>query len=474
MQTIKTIVVVALLLTVCYGAYIAMNAPEVQVPEDLKQWAEKSGNDVIPDFSIPPITDNDLYSPGGNKSQPNSNVGLPTFPQVASDVPSSVPLATPSLPDSFGTPQFPPVAGSGGDLLAGSLGTNTPSSTSTSNPNFANPPTNDFAPQSGASLAGNSSSSAASLNPGLSGPAIPFNPSMPGESPKLDNAANELINAGSTFGSAQLLDTNPQKSTESLVSTSPNFNSIASSTDNKGEQKATPPTKPFPTARAEALQWASQGKLREALESLTQYYESPDLGYEDHKDLVDILDALSREVIYSDRHLLLPAHTVTALDSLQSLSAKLNLNPELLAAINKMGSATALVPNTQIKVLEGPFHAQVSLSRGELTLFLRKMYAGRFPISISQKNRPAVARYEVVDRRQDRTYYAAKVVIPAGDPSNPYGGFWLSLGGDISIHGSPEQVPTDLDGAGCISLSPLDAADVYRILTKGASVEIRQ
>ena len=189
---------------------------------------------------------------------------------------------------------------------------------------------------------------------------------------------------------------------------------------------------------------------------------------------MDLLDALTREVVYSDRPLILPAYTVSAQDTLQSVAEKHNINPELLAAINKMGNTTALVPNTKIKVLDGPFNAQVSLSRGELTVFLRKMYAGRFPVSISQKNRPPQARYEVVDRRTDRSYYAANTsIIPAGNPTNPYGGFWISLGSEYAIHGSPEQVPTDLIDAGCISLAPIDAADVYRILSKSSAVDIR-
>ena len=206
---------------------------------------------------------------------------------------------------------------------------------------------------------------------------------------------------------------------------------------------------------------------------MSQYYDHPELDYAEHTDLVDLLDALSREVIYSNRSLLGPPHTVTSQDTLKGLAEKHRVTPELLAAINGLGDSQALVPASHIKVLTGPFHATVNLSRGELTLFLRKMYAGRFPIAISKINQPSPGTYEIVDRRRDRTFYGADVVIPAGAPTNPYGGYWLSLGGNLSIHGSPEQVTSDLEGAGCISLAPLDAADAYRILGKGSSVEIR-
>ena len=231
---------------------------------------------------------------------------------------------------------------------------------------------------------------------------------------------------------------------------------------------------PFVLGRSKALELAESGELTRALEMLSQYYESPELSYAEHTDLIDILDALAREVIYSDRPLLRPKHTVSVQDTLAGLAEKHRINSEFIAAVNQMGQSQALLANTQIKLIDGPFRAQVSLSRGELTLFLRKLYAGRFPVSISQKNVPALGTYEVVDRRKDRTYYSANAVIPAEAPTNPYGGYWLSLGGNLSIHGSPQQVTGELEGAGCISLAPLDAADVYRILTKGSSVEIRQ
>ncbi len=489
MQTIKTLVVVALLLTVCYGAYVAMNAPDVEVPEDLKEWAEKTGNDVLPEFSIPPITSNDAFSSGA------ADLSQPAMPQFdLSQGSSAFPGSQNS--DQLSIPAFPSVPTSQPSIGA---------STGIAPPSIDLPSLNPGA----VPLAANDPSKG-----NAAGPAIPFTPSSPDlpSFPGANNAGANLAGAnasGATLGSNSL-PTADNSAVDSLIGAiPPSFNapatgagglsagspavatpdlnagpglltgtSVKSNPENmdsaSADAKANQLTKPFAVAKTEGLQLANSGKLREALELLSPYYESPDLGYDAHKDLVDLLDALTREVVYSDRHLILPAHTVSAQDTLQSLAEKHNINPELLAAINKMGNSTALIPNTKIKVLDGPFNAQVSLSRGELTVFLRKMYAGRFPVSISQKNRPPQARYEVVDRRTDRSYYAANTsIIPSGNPTNPYGGFWISLGSEYSIHGSPEQVPTDLIDAGCISLAPIDAADVYRILSKSSAVDIR-
>ena len=44
MQTIKTAVVVVLLLGVCYGAYVALNAPEPVLPPELEAWSGENGS----------------------------------------------------------------------------------------------------------------------------------------------------------------------------------------------------------------------------------------------------------------------------------------------------------------------------------------------------------------------------------------------------------------------------------------------
>lgn len=489
MQTIKTLVVVALLLTVCYGAYVAMNAPDVEVPEDLKEWAEKTGNDVLPEFSIPPITSNDAFSSGAaDLSQPavpqfglsqgspafpgsqnSDQLSIPAFPNVQASQPS-IGASTGIAPPSIDLPSLNP----GGAMPFASNDPSKGNSTGTAIPFTPSSP-GDLPSFPGTSLPGANASGATLGSNSLPTADNSAVDSLIGAVPPSFGAppvgAGGLAAGGLNSGNSGVPELNPGPGLLTGTSVKNNPESTDSAT---GDAKANQPTKPFAVAKTEGLQLANDGKLREALELLSPYYESPDLGYDAHKDLVDLLDALTREVVYSDRPLILPAYTVSAQDTLQSVAEKHNINPELLAAINKMGNSTALVPNTKIKVLDGPFNAQVSLSRGELTVFLRKMYAGRFPVSISQKNRPPQARYEVVDRRTDRSYYAANTsIIPAGNPTNPYGGFWISLGSEYAIHGSPEQVPTDLIDAGCISLAPIDAADVYRILSKSSAVDIR-
>ena len=182
---------------------------------------------------------------------------------------------------------------------------------------------------------------------------------------------------------------------------------------------------------------------------------------------------MAKEVIYSNRSLLEPAYFVKEVDTVESIANAHGLSPEFLAAINGLGSTRALVAGSTLKVLKGPFNAKVDLGRSEMTLYLGGLYAGRFPISTGNEPAPKAGMFEVVDRQTKRTYYGASSnVLKHSDPRNPYGGYWIDLGEGLCIHGSAEMFSEDLANAGCISLAPIDARDIYNILVNGSQVEI--
>ncbi len=443
-QTIKTAVVVVLLLAVCYGAFVALNAPEPDVPASISDWLtegehlEGLGRIDMGESSVS-IDPGQLMSDlqGSHAGSPNpppaaANIGLP----VMTGVPNN------SAPSGSSLPAFPAL----------------PNESST---NF----------------------NASTAMPGLSSEVDvesfpPLQATPPSTTPNVSLVGDQRpANSGRAMGSPgnlipEMLDTPEEaqlggQSQPAWPSESP---------ANDSQSSPTLPTVEFSTARAEALKLAQAGELRAALAMLTAYYDSPELGYDERTDLVDILDALCKEVIYSKRHLLGPAYVVNPQDTVASVAQAHHISPEFLNAINGLGDSKALVPGSKLKVVEGPFRAVVSLSRGELTLFLGDLYAARFPFSTGKEPAPRTGNFAVVDRRQDRTYYGAgggTVVVPGEDPRNPYGGYWLHLGEDLCIHGTPVMASSDLENAGCISLAPIDAKDVYNILVLDSQVEIR-
>jgi hypothetical protein len=226
---------------------------------------------------------------------------------------------------------------------------------------------------------------------------------------------------------------------------------------------------------AEVEQLIGANRFKSALAKLTPHYFNPDLSADQRSALISWLDPLAAKVIYSREHLLASAHTVRKGETLYDIAHQYNVEYRLLQNINsrEVSDPLILVPATELKVVPGPFHADINLASGELTLIVGDLYAGRFPFTLGDQP-PQSGEYKIIDKRsQQKTYLGFDGrMIPANDPNNPYGGWWISLGGEVAIHGSP-AIPGDKT-LGCISLSPQDAQDVYGILSIGSEVKIRR
>jgi LysM repeat protein len=231
----------------------------------------------------------------------------------------------------------------------------------------------------------------------------------------------------------------------------------------------------FEKARRSAQSRIDSGEYQDALFDLSIFYDSPDLNETERQQLVDMLDPLAAKVVYSREHHLAPAHRVGQNETLVDVAAQYNVPWELLKNINGVRDPLVLVPRTELKVVRGPFRADIDLKKGELALFLGRLYAGRFPISTGKDPEPKPGEYQVREKRTDRAYYTPDGgQIPGRHADNPYGRVWIHLGGEVCIHGSPESGNRPNSDLGCISLSPIDADDVYGILSQGSKVTIRR
>jgi lipoprotein-anchoring transpeptidase ErfK/SrfK len=232
----------------------------------------------------------------------------------------------------------------------------------------------------------------------------------------------------------------------------------------------------FEAALREAQTNLIEARWYQALFVLSQFYNSPDLTdltSQQHQELLDLLDPLAAKVVYSPDHLITDPHVVQRGESLAQIAAMNQVSPELLANINGLENPNLLIPGSKLKVLRGPFRAEVDLQKKELTLFAGQLYAGRFPVTLGRDPEPVPGEYRVLEKQPGHDYFgAAGQRIPANDPQNPFGAVWIGLDRELAIHASPQR--GDGGSLGCISLSPLDAQDVYSILTPGSSVTIRQ
>jgi lipoprotein-anchoring transpeptidase ErfK/SrfK len=353
-------------------------------------------------------------------------------------------------------PPLPPIISS--DNLAKDTG----ASTSNANPS-ALPPLPSGLPESASGSASNMAAAkdvAKTQTPDF-GLAIPSGANALGtakpasESPSLSAATNLPTNLPST----DLLPKLPGAESTASNSTTPTANApvVAS--------------RAYENARTVANDQAAKGQLKDALATLSVFYNSADLTDTQRVDLLDFLDALAAVVIYSTEHHLDLPYTSAAGESLEQIARRFQVPTEVLAKINGLEPTTVLQSGTKLKIVPGPFRAEVDLKRNELTLFLGELYASRFPISTGSDPNPQPGSYSVVAKDRNRNYYGSGAPIMATDANNPYGGYLIDLGNQISIHGSASN---SNDKLGCISLSPSDVADVYGMLSSGSQVTIRR
>ncbi|MEM9366158.1 MAG: L,D-transpeptidase family protein [Planctomycetota bacterium] len=213
-------------------------------------------------------------------------------------------------------------------------------------------------------------------------------------------------------------------------------------------------------------------RRRDALATLSLFYETPNLTEAQRNQLLTRLDPLAREVIYSKEHLLEKPHRVGNSETLMEIASSYDVPWQLLANINGVDDPVAILPGTDLKVVRGPFRADVDRQNQELTLFLGDLYAGRFPIAIGSDPEPSPGTYTIQEKKNAKTYYdLSGTPVPPGNPRNPYGTMWIDLGSGLSIHGSPK--PDSPTSEGCISVAGNYSRDLYGILSEGSSVTIR-
>lgn len=244
-----------------------------------------------------------------------------------------------------------------------------------------------------------------------------------------------------------------------------------------GQPGAQPPADgSFADAMESIKRELEAGQVSAALQHLSSWYDDPRLAPAEHQQLNQMLDQIAGTVIYSTQHLLEPPYEVQPGERLEDIGQRYNVPWQLLAKINGIDDAQNLQPGERLKVVRGPFNAVISLEKRELTLTLADgSYAGRFPIGLGQEQPPREGVYAVSDKVVNPVYHGREKSLGAGDQTNPLGNRWIGLGSDMGIHGTDRQENigrTDLPGS--ISLSPRDVEDVFDILATGSKVTIRR
>lgn len=450
MQTIKTSIVVILLLAVLYGAYTVINQPPPKLPPEVAEMTTDMWDDE------PAVAFSD--GPGTDGIQPVFGSSL-----EQTQVPSAQPGLLLSESESSATPSPAPTTPQAAVTTPQPTATTPPSAEDNSNQQAA---AMLAAPQPlspvGTTPAGRASSPAGDL-------AAPTAQVGVQVAAPVGNSA-PAVAVGQVAEAAMVNQANAT-SVEAVApaNASPVDTASAAPPAHPGVMLA----KKFPADWAKSCNLLAERQYTEALRILSPHFGSLDLTPAESERLIAVLDPLAGRVIYSREHAVAPPHKIRRGETLYTIAEQYQVPWQLLRNINGVTNPEVLVPGTELKVVRGPFTAQVDVKRSELTLFTDGMYAGRFPISVGSDFAARAGDYQVQGKSTERAYYGPNNrVLPAGHPENPYGNAWLDLGGDLAIHGSPQSTARGTTAAGAISLSPRDATDVYGILSKGSTVTI--
>jgi len=504
-QTIKTAAVVVLMMTVLYGIFIAVNNKEPALPS----WYDGIDPDSValePDLGEPVTTEDLLPSPLPTESVASNKTLSPESAKIPTSLPSGVssdldiekdiedekststPLAL--LPDST----KPAPADSKPESLT-YRSTSTPEGLSELK-NIGTKPLVSAPlgtlPVQGASAQLNTTDrtdAAPSTSTLTNAPATPGTAASPAGTlfpapPQLNGTPSQLPSPPAALASTpESIAASNSSSLASLPADNKNLNSLPATQPPGANSLPGGTSRPevvveettFEVAKEKAMGEIQRGKLKDALVQLTSWYDRAELTHEQEKDLINLLDALAAEVIYSSRHYLESPYKVSNKETLEQIAQNHNVTPELLSSVNQIEKPYVLIPTMELKVLRGPFRADVNLTTNEMTLFLDNMYAGRFPFETGNEFSNMEGTFPVARKDQNRNFYASTGgTIGGGEATNPYGRHWIDLGQQLSIHGSPTINSPQTEGAGCISLSPKDAEDVYNILTVGSKITIKR
>lgn len=480
MQTLKTAAIVVLMMAVIYGAYVSLTTPPEPLPADVQDMLviNEEGTLAI-DAGLPESLGSMDINTGTATSLPGSVAPGSTAP--GSTAPGSTApgtndeamnLADLALPGEA----LPPAIGATDSLASNGV---SQSLSDQGNPLQADPAIGAVAP--GFEVAGSVARTptvptAAAAATGVA-VADAAGQSYPSTANTFDMPDPGSVDSSFAASGVNLPDTNLAlaRGTSNGVPPAGVAPVSALGTTPSGQPSVSvhSPNIGLANAIRTADQQYSDDKRKDALATLSLFYNTPNMSGEERSELLSRLDPLAREVIYSKRHLLEQPHRVGQSETLVEIAARYEVPWQLLANINEIDDPVTVLPGTELKVVRGPFRAEVHLTLNELTLFLGDLYAGRFPIGVGSDPMPKPGTFTIQDKQTAKTFYnAAGSPVPPDSPENPYGEVWLDLGSELSIHGSPNSTSPTMKG--CISLAADYADDLYGILSQGSSVTIRR
>jgi hypothetical protein len=236
-----------------------------------------------------------------------------------------------------------------------------------------------------------------------------------------------------------------------------------------------------------------QNEPVEARRVLTEALDSPQLGDDVKAEIRAELTAVNERLVFSpaihpDDPFVIE-YRIQSGDSLSLLPKRLGVLTDwrFVQRINRIPDPRRIQVGQRLKMITGPFHAEIDKSDYRLDLFLddgaERAYVCSFPVGLGEYDKTPEGRFIVrpnsklvnPEWRNPHT----RELFYANDPDNPIGEHWIGLKAaeerlegveGYGIHGTiePESIGRQAS-MGCIRLLSDDVSVVWEALTEDAS-----
>ncbi len=160
-------------------------------------------------------------------------------------------------------------------------------------------------------------------------------------------------------------------------------------------------------------------------------------------------------------------------DNLAKIAKEFKVTADLLARINRLKDKNRIRAGQNLKVLHGPFHAEILKSKHVMNVFLQDSCVRQYKVGLGDEGSTPSGEWLVSTKLVNPTYYPPRggKIIHADDPENPLGERWIGLEGlsgesagqeRYGIHGTNDLSTIGKnESLGCVRMSNDEVEMLY-------------